>query len=108
MPSLIHQRCFNHAAREAAARCPECGRFYCRECITEHGEKVICAACLRKLAQPRFTQRRGFVGLLRAAQVAVGLITLWLFFYLAGLGLLSIPSDFHEGSIWQGRWLDRP
>ena len=36
MSNLIHQRCSNHPGREAAVRCPECGRFFCRECVTEH------------------------------------------------------------------------
>ncbi len=51
MPALASQRCLNHATREAVARCPECGHFYCRECITEHDDRVICASCLKKLVQ---------------------------------------------------------
>ena len=46
MTALAHQRCFNHALREAAARCPGCGNFFCRECVTEHDDRVLCAACL--------------------------------------------------------------
>jgi len=105
-PGLIHQRCFNHSFREAAARCPECRRFYCRECITEHDDRVICAACLKKLAQPAFTQRRGFVGVVRTVQLAAGLFTIWIFFYFLGQGLLSISPSFHDGTVWQGMWLD--
>jgi len=106
--SLIHQRCFNHALREAAARCPECGHFYCRECITEHEDRVICATCLGKLAAPRLTERRAFVGIVRTTQVLVGLCTACLFFYLWGRVLLSIDSSVHEGTIWKGRWVDSP
>jgi hypothetical protein len=106
MSSLIHQRCFNHSLREAAARCPECGRFYCRECITEHDDRVLCAACLKQLTHAPFTQRRGFVWLWRAAQFCFGLFLSWCFFYLAGQALLSIDTSFHEGTIWQGRWLE--
>ncbi len=106
MVSLIHQRCFNHSRREAAARCPECGHFYCRECITEHEDRVICAACLKKLVQPAFTQRRGFVGLVRTVQLGVGLFTVWLFFYFFGQVLLSIDPSFHEGTVWRGGCLD--
>ena len=57
--NLTFQRCFNHAAREAVARCPACGHYFCRECITEHDDRVICAACLRKLARVPLLQRRG-------------------------------------------------
>ena len=106
MPTLAYQRCFNHAAREAAARCPECHRFYCRECITEHEDRVLCAACLKKIAQPPFTQRRAFVSATRVLQVGLGLSLVWCFFYLLGLLLLSIPSSFHEGTCWQGRWFE--
>ena len=99
--TLIHQRCFNHSQREAAARCPQCSQFYCRECITEHEDRVICAAKVPLI------KRRGFVGVLRALQLLAGLCTVWLFFYLLGQGLLSLDSSFHEGTIWQSKWLDR-
>jgi hypothetical protein len=105
MVSLIHQRCFNHSLREAAARCPVCGQFFCRECITEHEDKVICAACLRKTVKPRITQRRWFVGVVRAAGCMSGLVVVWLFFYLLGQSLLALPSSFHEGTVWRGNWL---
>ena len=107
MPSLILQRCFNHSLREAAARCPNCGHFYCRECITEHDDRIICAACLRKVVNPAFRQRRGFVGALRTLQCLAGLFIAWLFFHLAGQALLSIDPAFHEGTVWKGRWLDQ-
>ena len=104
--SLIHQRCFNHALREAAARCPECGHCYCRECITEHEDRVICATCLGKIARRPLTQRAGFVYVVRSLQVLFGLATACLFFYLVGLALLSIDSSVHEGTIWKGHWID--
>ena len=106
MTHLIHQRCFNHAAREAAARCPDCGHCYCRECIAEHDGRVICAACLRRIARPPLTSRRAFAGLLRLAQFFAGLFLLWLFFHFVGRMLLSIPSSFHEGTVWRGKWLE--
>ncbi len=101
MPALSHQRCFHHAAREAAARCPDCGQFYCRECVTEHEDRVICASCLRKLAKVPFTQRGGFVSVVRAIQLMFSLAVLMVFFYLLGLILLSVPSSFHDGTVWK-------
>lgn len=101
MPGLTYQRCFNHSTREAAARCPECARFYCRECVTEHDDRVICAACLKKLARVPFTRRSGFVGVVRALQLAFGLFVLILFFYLLGQTLLAVPSSFHDGTVWK-------
>ena len=108
MRSLTHQRCFNHATREAVARCPECHQFFCRECITEHDDRVICAVCLKKLASLPFTRRRGFIGVVRAAQVAIGVLTIWFYFYWFGQCLLRLPSSFHDGTLWQGHWLERP
>ena len=105
MRSLSHQRCFNHAAREAAARCPACSQFFCRECITEHDDRVICAACLKKLVRPPLTQRRGFVGALRIMQVFLGVAVVWLFFHTMGAALLSIPSAFHDGTVWKPAWI---
>src|ERR1051325_7189190 len=101
MPTLASQRCFNHASREAVARCPECTQFFCRECITEHDDRVLCANCLKKLASVPLTQRSGFVGVLHAAQCLLGILIAWFFFFLIGESLLRLPDDFHEGTLWK-------
>lgn len=103
-PDLSQQRCFNHGQREAVARCPECGECFCRECITEHEDRVICAACLRKLARVPLLRRPGFAGLLRLCQCLLGFFLVWFFFYLIAEGLLSLPSSFHEGTLWKVHW----
>jgi hypothetical protein len=89
MEDLLHQRCFNHMLREAVARCPECRRYFCRECVTEHEDKVLCAACLgNKInADASSLSRFGRV-----------------FFYYLGQILLSLPSSFHEGTLWEMGW----
>jgi hypothetical protein len=102
--SLSHQRCFNHSLREAAARCPECKQFYCRECITEHDSRVICATCLKKVSRKPVEQRRSFVGLVRGAQFLFGFALALLFFYMLGQSLLLMPSSFHNGTIWKPNW----
>jgi hypothetical protein len=107
VPDLSQQRCFNHARREAVARCLECRQFFCRECITEHDDRVVCAACLRKLAARRAGPRHGLAGFFRLGQCLLGMMALWFFFYLAGEGLLAIPSSFHEGTLWRMNWLDQ-
>jgi hypothetical protein len=108
MQSLLQQRCFNHSLREAAARCPECGRCFCRECVTEHEDRVLCAACLRKLVKPPLSRRRPFLAGLRIAQVLVGVFTAWIVFYFLGQTLVSLPESFHQGSLWTPGWLDEP
>ncbi len=100
MPSLIHQRCLNHATREAVARCPGCGHYFCRECISEHDERVLCAGCLRKLARVPVLKQKGFARAARVMLCLVGLLAAWIFFFVLGESLLSLPSSFHEGTFW--------
>lgn len=101
MQNLAHQRCFNHAGREAVARCPECGQYFCRECITEHDDRVVCAACLKTLTRQPPGRRTTFARLLRLAQCALGILIAWFFFFLIGGALLKVPASFHEGTLWQ-------
>ena len=101
MPGLHHKVCLNHHEREAVARCPGCGHFYCRECIAEHDDRVICAACLRKLLKPvEKKQSPALRWLARSAVLGVSVVTGWLAFYFVGKILLSMPTEFHNGTLW--------
>jgi hypothetical protein len=86
------------------ARCPECQHFYCRECITEHDDRVICATCLRKLAVATGKKRVSFAWVPPIVQFSVGVAVIWLLFYFFGATLLSIPSSFHDGEVWVEKW----
>ena len=101
MNSIVQQRCFHHREREAAARCPQCGRFFCRECVTEHEDRAICAECLAALERDARKPRTG----LRAAAVALlpvaGFTFAWWLFYALGRLLILIPSAVHEGTLWR-------
>jgi len=105
MSGVALQRCFNHSAREAAARCPECRRFFCRECVSEHDDRVICASCLKKLATTESSKRRAFPTVLRSIQVVVGILVAWFFFFMIGEGLVRIPASFHDTNLWQAPWI---
>jgi hypothetical protein len=107
MQNFAFQRCLNHAEREAVARCPECARFFCRECITEHDDRVLCAACLKKLAETPSTRRAAFANLLRVGQCAAGILVVWFFFFVIGEKLLSLPNAFHQGTLWRVPWVDQ-
>lgn len=99
MTEITRQRCFNHLGREAVARCPECERFFCRECVTEHEDRVICAACLKAMAGRR--RRKGrHAGVFMLSRCMLGFLVLWLLFFTIGRTLLRIPSSFHDGSLW--------
>ncbi|HEY1789296.1 MAG TPA: rhomboid family protein [Verrucomicrobiae bacterium] len=108
MSSLAQQRCFNHAIREAVARCPECKQFFCRECITEHDDRVVCTSCLKKLTLKPPSRRFGLGRLLLAGQCVFSLLIAWYFFFLIGHSLLKLPNSFHEGTLWQETWSDSP
>ena len=94
--SLLLQRCFHHLDREAAARCPSCQRFYCRECVTEHDGRMICANCVARLQAPQSVERSGST--MWAVMSLGGLLLAWLIFYYLGMGLARIPSAFHGGT----------
>lgn len=104
MPDITQQRCDHHMFREAVARCPECSRFFCRECITEHEDRVLCAACLRKQFKPLKTTLGRFQWLFRLGHFLVGVMILYILFYYLAQILLALPSDFHEGTLWQSEW----
>lgn len=101
MNGLSEQRCFNHDTREAVARCPECRNFFCRECITEHEGRVVCASCLPGVAGPSGKDRAGY-RLLRPLLVFMSLALLWGSFFALGRTLLMLPDSFHNGSVWTG------
>ena len=103
MLSLAQQRCFNHATREAAARCPACKRFFCRECVTEHAGRMLCAPCLAAAAQSPQERARArlVVGLLRPLQMVASVFLLWLLFYALGQALVSLPDTFHQKDLTQ-------
>jgi hypothetical protein len=85
--SVSGQRCSNHAGRTAACRCPACQSFYCRECITEHDGRMLCASCVQKQSLKDTSKRAGnpfwTAGLLAAAFIAT-----W-FLLAAGEGLVG-------------------
>ncbi len=105
MNDLSNQRCYHHQRREAVVRCPDCQRYFCRECVTEHLERMLCSQCLSRLTE---TQKKRSAFWLRGvyllAQGTGGFLLLWYAFYLVGMMLLSIPDTFHEGTIWEADW----
>ena len=98
--TLRQQRCTNHPQREASARCPECSHYYCRECITEHDDRVLCASCLAKIASKQETSLHRWAWLPRFALALVAVAVIYLVFVLFGNILLSIPSKFHSTGGW--------
>jgi len=88
----------------ASARCPQCRRFFCKECITEHSGKVLCTTCLSQTAPAISDKHSRRAVLIHAIQFLTGLWLIWVFFYYVARILLLIPTAFHEGSLWQSGW----
>jgi hypothetical protein len=98
---LISQRCRNHPSREAVARCPGCSRFFCRECISEHEGRVLCAACLAGILKKKIASGGRLTHFNRLLLAFAGIFAAWFFFDVLGHLLLRIPASFHEGTIWE-------
>jgi hypothetical protein len=98
---LLHtRRCARHPSREAVARCPSCGGFFCRECVVEHDGRFLCSSCLERQAAAASSRRLRWPAVRRAAGLAAAAFTAGLMFYALGSLLLSLPPKFHEGTIW--------
>ena len=87
MEDLLHQRCFNHLRREAVARCPECRRKRAIGALENYGHFAEVTLLLT-----------------RVIHLLLGGMFLWIFFYYLGQVLLSLPSSFHEGTLWEMEW----
>jgi hypothetical protein len=98
--TLRQQRCFHHPHREASARCPECGRYYCRECITEHDDRVVCASCLAKITLKQEKSARQWAILPRLALAVVAVAVVFVVILLIGNALLALPNQFHDTGGW--------
>lgn len=100
---LALQRCWHHSTREAVARCPECGRFFCRECVVEHDDRVICSGCLARVhaAAEKPKRRLDLTPALRLGAALAGIVAAWILFFAIGRVLLSVPDKFHAETLWK-------
>ncbi|HEY1847911.1 MAG TPA: hypothetical protein VGG37_01835 [Opitutaceae bacterium] len=100
-PAIHLRRCARHPDREAAARCPSCGEFFCRECVVEHEGRILCAACLGRLEEKAARREGGRPAVARAATLVAGCLMLWLALFTLGRLLVKIPPRVADGSIWE-------
>ena len=98
----LQQRCWNHETREAVCRCPECGRAFCHECVTEHESRLLCAACLAAASRTGQAKKGTWRSLLPAAMLGGGFLLSWIFYYTAG-ETVSFFIERAEQSTWQTR-----
>ena len=101
-PALTTLKCFHHPGREAAARCTKCSRYFCRECVVEYDNRLVCATCLQSLVQSAGETRSRFSALRPWLASAAGFGLAWLIFYILGLLLVTLPS-FGDARVWGNR-----
>lgn len=98
--NISQQKCFTHPNREAVAQCPNCHRTFCRECVTEHDDKVLCALCLKKITEQSHKKEKPKL-VNTIFSYFLSLFILWFLFFMLGKMLLLIPDSFHEGTFWK-------
>src|SRR5271167_2514525 len=84
MPGLALERCFHHETREAVCRCPECRRFFCRECVVPFDGRLLCATCIARANEPPLVPKKRNSP---AGQLLLGitaLVFVWMIFYCLG------------------------
>ncbi|MDP7397495.1 MAG: rhomboid family protein [Lentisphaeria bacterium] len=94
-----HLDCRNHAGRKVVAHCRHCTQALCRECVTEHNNRMLCENCLRGVSQPVAAESKRRNAAI-AAVAAAGCLLLWLFFLATGQILAHAPSVFHRFVPW--------
>lgn len=102
MTAGLEQRCWNHESREAVCRCPECGRSFCRECVSEHQSRLLCATCLARAAEARQSRRSRLRPLAVPLLAVAGIGLAWVVLFGAGESML-ILAERAEQSSWQSR-----
>lgn len=107
-PGLFARRCARHPAREAAARCPGCSEFFCRECVVEHGGKLLCATCLARASSTLVRRQERLARARRGLMTAAATMVLWLLFFGVGALLVKIPPEFHDGTVWKKLATEEP
>ncbi len=84
MPGLASKRCFHHGTREAVCRCPECRRFFCRECVVPFDGRLLCATCIAKATTAPADAEKRSPHIVQMALGTVALLVIWVVFYLFG------------------------
>ena len=82
-----------------------CAGGFCRECVTEHEDRLYCGTCFTAhIEQGRRASRRGRTdwGRWKAAATTAGsLLFLVAGYYALGRMLAALPADVHDGTVWE-------
>ena len=96
--NLAARRCLVHPDREAAARCPSCRQYYCRECVVEHDARFLCAACLQKSIEAGSIRKSIGFDWLSPLRFLLGFAGAYVSLYVIERILLLIPVNVYNGT----------
>ena len=82
--NIAQQHCWNHSSRGAVCRCPLCHRPFCRECVSEHDSRLLCAGCIRTSVSTSAQGRRHTGPLFLAAMALASTLVAWAIFFSLG------------------------
>jgi hypothetical protein len=101
--SVIQQHCWNHPVRGAVGRCPVCHRAFCRECVSEHESRLLCATCIKAAVASSARARVRRTGpVLFAAIAFASMLLAWATFF--SLGQIIMESvTIADRSAWHDR-----
>ncbi len=88
-------KCSNHIEREAVARCPRCKKDYCRECVTEYKEEMLCINCLSLIPDKKKSKSSFLGSLFLLFLFAISFLITTSIFYLIG-EMFSGADTFHN------------
>ena len=96
--NLAARRCLVHPDREAAARCPSCRQYYCRECVVEHDTRFLCAPCLQRAIEAAGIPRSAGLDWLCPLRLLLGFAAAYVSLYVIERILLLIPVNVYNGT----------
>jgi hypothetical protein len=100
--NILQQHCWNHAVRGAVCRCPACRRAFCRECVSEHDSRLLCATCIQaSLPVENPANRRVARIWVPSLALASALLAWFLFFSLGQIIMESVT--LADLSAWRER-----
>jgi hypothetical protein len=100
--NVAHQHCWNHSVRGAVCRCPICQRPFCRECVSEHDARLLCATCIKAASLTPVQARRRTAPLFLAAMALASTLLAWIIFF--SLGQIIMESvTVADRSAWHDR-----
>ena len=98
---LVQQRCWNHESRGAVCRCPNCNRPFCRECVSEHDSRLLCAACIKASVTPVAARKRTNPFMFPILALLSTIVAWAIFFTLGQIAMETIT--LAERSRWHGQ-----